>query len=144
MGGSAEPLDYWASFARQPSQALKKLFLRSSWCPSCHTLSCCQERGYWKEELLLTKVRLTAFPLFRVLLGAPGPSHALKHTCKGGGPSAMQDSVPNRQPEKAPGERQGGAVRARRGRLGPKDLDSWLPPRVGEGRGHSRRLRAQR
>lgn len=36
-GRGAEPLDCWASFARQPSRALKKLFLRSSWCPSCHT-----------------------------------------------------------------------------------------------------------
>lgn len=143
-GEGVEPLDCWASFAKQPTPALKKLFLRCSWCPSCHTLSFCRERGYWKEELLFTKVRLTAVPLVQGPTWNSRSQPCPEHTCKGGGPSTMQDSVPNRQPERAPRERHGGAVRARRGSLGPKDRDFWLPPRGGEGRGHSRRLRAQR
>lgn len=44
----------------------------------------------------------------------------------------MQYCASDPQLESAPGERQGGAVRARQGVLGPKNLDSWVPPRAGE------------
>lgn len=54
-----------------------------------------------------------------------------EHTCKGSGPSEMQDCAPDLQPERAPGERQGGAMRAQRGGRF-KDLDSWVVPRAGE------------
>lgn len=45
----------------------------------------------------------------------------------------MQGCAPGAQPERVPAERPGGAVRAPGGGVGPKDLDSRVPPEeVGE------------
>lgn len=134
-----------ASFAKQPSLA-QKWFLRSSWCPSCCALGFCPGSGYRKEDPLFSRSQSVWLHLPPV----QGPTWSSRsqacpeRTCEGGGPSVRQGWAPDPQPERAPGERQGGAVRTRRGALGPQDLDSWVPAREGGGRGHSRRLRVQR
>lgn len=119
----AEPLISWASFAKQPSRALKKLFLN---CPSCCTVSFWRERGYRKEDLPFTSASAWLdFPLFRAPPGATGPSPDPSIPVEVGVPRKCRTVLQI-------GSLSGRLGRAPRVGLGPKDLDSWAPPRADE------------